>query len=137
MGLVYSKFTLRNPRKRELASVVTHALVDTGANTLCILPTLAAELELEEVEKCGVTLADGSKHWVPYVGPVQISFGHGRRGKRHSFGGAFVLGDEVLVGAIALQDMDLVVAPALETVTVNPASPHIARGYAYGYRDRT
>jgi hypothetical protein len=41
-----------------------------------------------------------------------------------------VLGDEVLVGAIALQDMDLVVAPALETVTVNPASPHTVRGYA-------
>jgi clan AA aspartic protease len=97
MGLVYSNFTLRNPR-RELASVVIRALVDTGANTLCIPLALAAEVELEEVEKRGMTLADGSKHWVPYVGPVQLSFG-----KRHSFGGAFVLGGEVLVGAIALQ----------------------------------
>jgi len=59
-----------------------------------------------------VTLAGGSKHWIPYVGPVQLSFG-----KRYFFGGAIVLGGgEILVGAIALQDMDLVVAPALETV---------------------
>jgi hypothetical protein len=43
-----------------------------------IPPALAAQLELEEVEKRGVTLADGRKHWVPYVGPVQLSFG-----KRH------------------------------------------------------
>jgi clan AA aspartic protease len=78
MGPVYSNFALRNPRKRELASVVIHALVDTGANTLCIPSALAAKLELEEVEKRGVTLADGSKRWVPYVGPVQLSFG-----KRH------------------------------------------------------
>ena len=56
--------------------------------------------------------------------------------KRHSLGGAFVLGDEVLVGAIALQDLDLIVAPALETVTVHPESPHIARGFAYGLRSR-
>jgi predicted aspartyl protease len=62
MGRVYSNFTLRNPLKRELASVVIRALVDTGADTLCIPPALAAELELEEVEKRGVTLADGSKH---------------------------------------------------------------------------
>ena len=73
-----------------------------------------------------------AEHWVPYVGPVQLSFG-----KRHSFGGAFVLGDEVLVGAIALQDLDLIVAPALETVTVHPDSPHIARGVALGVRSLT
>ncbi len=129
MGLVYGDFTLRNARKRGLAPKFVRALVDTGANILCIPPTLAAELQLDEVEKRQVTVADGSTHWVPYVGPVQLSFG-----KRHSFGGAFVMGDEVLIGAIALQDLDLVVAPALETVTVHPQSPHIARGFALGYR---
>jgi clan AA aspartic protease len=131
MGFIYGNFTLRNARKRGLAAKTVRALVDTGANTLCIPPALAAELQLEEVEKRKVVMADGSKHWVPYVGPVQLSFD-----KRHSFGGAFVLGDEVLVGAIALQDLDLIVTPALETVTVHPESPHIARGFAYGLRPR-
>ena len=155
MGLIYGNFTIRNARKRGLAPKVVRALVDTGANILCILrrqspayssswvaprgstratymllpPALATELQLDEVEKRQVVLADGAKHWVPYVGPVQLSFD-----KRHSFGGAFVIGNEVLVGAIALQDLDLIVAPGLETVTVHPESPHIARGVSLGCR---
>jgi clan AA aspartic protease len=129
MGLVYGDFILSNPRKRGLAPKIVRALVDTGANVLCIPPALATELQLDEVEKRQVKVADGGTHWVPYVGPVQLSFG-----KRHSFGGACVIGNEVLIGAIALQDLDLVVIPALETVTVHPESPHIARGVAMGYR---
>ncbi len=132
MGLIYGSFTLRNPRKSGLAPRLVRALVDTGTNVLCIPPFLAAELEFDETEKRQVTLADAARHWVPYVGPVQLSFG-----KRHSFGGALVLGDEVLVGAIALQDLDLILVPALETVTVHPASPHIARSIAYGVREPT
>ena len=157
MGLVYAEFTLRNARKRGLAPKIVRALVDTGANILCILrrqspacsssrvaprgstrathalhpPALAIELQLDEADRRPVKVADGATHLVPYVGPVQLSFG-----KRHSFGGAFVIGDEVLVGAIALQDLDLIVVPALETVTVHPASPHAARGVALGYRTR-
>jgi clan AA aspartic protease len=129
MGLVYAEFTLRNARKRGLAPKIVRALVDTGANILCIPPALAIELRLDEADRRPVKVADGATHLVPYVGPVQLSFG-----KRHSFGGAFVIGDEVLVGAIALQDLDLIVVPALETVTVHPASPHAARGVALGYR---
>jgi len=92
-------------------------------------PALATELQLAEVEKRQVRLADGAQRWVPYVGPVQLSFG-----KRHSFAGAFVLGDEVRVGAVALGDLDLVVVPELKTVTVHPDSPQIARGVALGVR---
>ena len=129
MGHVYGDFTLRNARKRGLPSKVVRAMVDTGANTLCLPPALAHELQLDEVEKRQVKLADGGRHWVPYVGPVQLSFAG-----RHSFGGAFVMGDEVLIGAIALQDLDLIVVPALETVTVHPDSPGVARGFAYSPR---
>jgi clan AA aspartic protease len=129
MGLVYGDFTIRNARKRGLAAQTVRVLVDTGANILRIPPTLATELQLDEVEKREVVSADGAKHRVPYVGPVQLSFG-----KRHSFGGAFVVGDDVLVGAIALQDLDLIVIPALETISVRPVSPHIARGVARGVR---
>jgi len=45
--------------------------------------------------------------------------------KRQCFVGALVLGDEVLLGAVPMEDMDLVLNPARQEVTVNPASPNI------------
>lgn len=120
MGLVYGNFRLSNPRSAATPAIEVPALVDTGAMMLCVPPALAASLGLEELEKREVTLADGGRHLVPYVGPVQISFG-----KRSCFTGAFAVGTQVLVGAIALEDMDLVISPATREVTVNPASPDI------------
>jgi len=67
-----------------------------------------------------VTLADGSNSTVPYVGPIRVQFE-----KRQCFVGALVLGDEVLLGAVPMEDMDLVLNPARQEVTVNPASPNI------------
>jgi hypothetical protein len=55
-----------------------------------------------------------------YVGPIEVRFA-----ERACFTGALVLGDEVLLGAVPMEDMDLVVSPAMRTVTVNPDSPHI------------
>ena len=40
--------------------------------------------------------------------------------------GALVTGDQVLVGAIPMEDMDLVVVPRTRTLDVNPASPNRA-----------
>jgi hypothetical protein len=33
--------------------------------------------------------------------------------------------EEVLLGAVPMEDMDLVISPALQAVTVNPQSPNI------------
>lgn len=44
------------------------------------------------------------------------------------FVGALVLGAEVLLGAIPMEEMDLVVDPRDRSVDVNPASPNIATG---------
>ena len=59
-------------------------------------------------------------HLAPYVGRVALTFGN-----RGCFVGALVLGDDALLGAIPMEDMDLVVAPAPRTVTVNPAYPRL------------
>ncbi len=56
----------------------------------------------------------------PYVGPVEVSYAG-----RDCFTGAIVLGDEVLLGAVPMEDMDLIVQPAKRTVVVNPESPNI------------
>jgi hypothetical protein len=39
-----------------------------------------------------------------------------------------VLGDEVLLGAVPMEDMDLVVLPATRRVAVNPLHPNFASG---------
>ena len=120
MGLVYADVSLMNPRDATLNPIFVQALVDTGAITLCIPEHIAIQLKLDELEKREVTTADGKRILVPYVGPVRIRFEN-----RNCFTGALVLGDSVLIGAVPLEDMDLVVNPRLQQVTVNPQSPNI------------
>lgn len=123
MGIAYATLQLRNPLRPELAPLEVRALAHTGAMYLCIPQHVALQLDLVEHERREVTLANGSIYTVPYVGPVEIRFGN-----RRSFVGAMVLGDETLLGAMPMQDMDLVVRPLTHEVTVNPASPNFASG---------
>ena len=44
--------------------------------------------------------------------------------------GALVLGDQPLLGAIPMEDMDLVVIPNSRQVVVNPSSPNVASSIA-------
>jgi hypothetical protein len=82
-------------------------------------------LELEEIAKKEVTLADGSQKLVPYVGPIELRFKN-----RIGFAGALVMGDQALLGAIPMEDMDLVIIPKTRTLCVNPNSPNIATSIA-------
>ena len=120
MGLIRTEITLRNPRDRGLAPLSASALVDTGALHLCIPERVAAQLQLERLEERAVTTADGVKRLCAYVGPIEVRFGN-----RGCFTGALVLGDEILLGAVPMEDMDLVISPATRSVTVNPASPNV------------
>ncbi len=125
MGLVHAKLALLNPRKPDLQAVEVDALADSGAVHLCIPPHVQIQLELEETAKKEVNLADGRKKLVPYVGPVELRFKN-----RIGFAGALVLGDEVLLGAIPMEDMDLVIIPKTRTLDVNPGSPNVATSVA-------
>jgi clan AA aspartic protease len=78
------------------------------------------QLKLRELERREVVLADGSHRSIPYMGPVEVRFAN-----RRCFTGAMVLGDEVLLGAIPMEDMDLVLQPQLQQLTVNPANPNL------------
>lgn len=121
MGLVSAKIMLRNPRIEKMKAVEIQALVDTGALHLCIPEHIRLQLKLEEIGKKEVTLADGSKKLVPYVGPVEIRFKN-----RIGFAGALVMGDQALLGAIPMEDMDLVVIPSKRVLDVNPDNPNIS-----------
>jgi len=120
MGLIQVDVSLSNPKEPALSPVQVHALVDTGASTLCIPEHVRIQLGLEELERREVIVANGKREVVPYVGPVQITcLG------RSCYTGALVLGDRVLLGAVPMEDMDLVISPTKQQVTPNPESPNI------------
>ena len=125
MGLSYCMLTLSNPRISEQKPVDVEALADTGATYLVIPDHIRIQLALEETSKKEVTLADGSKKMVPYVGPIETKFKN-----RVAYVGAIVMGDEVLLGAIPMEDMDLVVTPQQRVVDVNPLNPNYAAAKA-------
>ena len=127
MGHIYADIKLLNARDASLSSMTVNALVDTGALHLCIPQSVATQLKLEELDRRVVTVADGRSQSVPYVGPVQIKFAN-----RQCMVGALVLGDMTLLGAIPLEDMDVVIHPARLTLEVNPRSPNIAMSLAVG-----
>lgn len=125
MGLTNASIELRNPRKPELKPVIVDALADTGAVHLCIPAHVKLQLELDESDKKEVVLADGGRKLVPYVGPIELRFKN-----RIGYVGALVMGDQALLGAIPMEDMDLVVVPKTREVVVNPQSPNIASSIA-------
>lgn len=125
MGLVNAKVLLSNPRQPDLNVVESEALADTGATHLCIPEHVQHQLMLEPIEHREIILADGSSRSVPYVGPIQIHFKN-----RVGFTGALVMGDQVLLGVIPMEDMDLIVIPRSRTIDINPESPNLATSIA-------
>ena len=124
MGLIYSTITLSNPVKPDLKPISVRCLADSGSTYLVLPQHVATQLELTAIENREATTADGSSHTVPYAGPVRVTFEN-----RNCFVGALIMGDEVLLGAVPMEDMDLVVLPKLLKLSVNPESPNLARGH--------
>jgi clan AA aspartic protease len=129
VGLIYTRVTLGNARRPEISPIEVEALVDTGALHICIPEHLALQLELEEFDRRELTFADGSQKLASYVGPLTVAVAN-----RRGLSGAMVVGDEVLLGAIAMEDLDLVARPATRDVVPNPKNPNIAVSVAKGFR---
>ena len=105
--------------------------MDSGALHLCLPEPVANRLRLDELHSRRVGLADGTSREVPYRGPLIVEVLG-----RECFAGAIIMGDEVLLGAVPLEDLDLWVAPALHRLVPNPASPDIPMSVAKGFRPR-
>ena len=131
MELVYADVTLLNAGDIEMArryvigedeikKMNVTMLVDTGAYNLCINESIQEQLQLPFVEKRKRQLANG--HIVEYdvVGPVHLKFKN-----RNTVCLAKVLnGDnEPLLGAIPLEDMDVIIHPQSQQLMVNPEHP--------------
>ena len=129
MGIIRQHIRLANWARDDLEEIDADALVDTGSLELCIPKLVANQLRLKTIEEREVTLASGDRMVVPYVGGVRIEiFG------RSTVQSANVLGNEVLLGAIPMEAMDLVVHPAALSIGPNPAHPNIPASLAKGLR---
>ena len=134
MGVVYQHVRLANFGRDDVEEIDANALVDSGAMELCIPAYVAKQLDLKVIEQRKVSIADGSQVLVDFVGPVRTEvFG------RRSVSGALVMGNQVLLGAIPMESMDLLIHPAGLQLIPNPANPttpgSLAMGVRYPIRD--
>jgi clan AA aspartic protease len=128
MGIVMCAVRLYNDARSDIEEIDANALVDTGAMNLCIPEHIAMQLKLEKRYEREVILADGSHKLVPYVSGVRVE----TQG-RGCVTGALVFGNQVLLGAIPMEDMDMVVHPARLTAIPNPENPNVAVSLAMGF----
>ncbi|GHV42378.1 hypothetical protein AGMMS49546_20760 [Spirochaetia bacterium] len=120
MGTVYAEITLKNRgdvsdvnrgymKEPEIRETTVRALVDTGAITLVISETIRKKLGLVIEGLREATLANDQKEICRVTEPVEVHWK-----ERKTACPALVIPGEgdVLLGAIPLEDMDLIVNPA-------------------------
>jgi clan AA aspartic protease len=120
MGTVYADIVLKNAgdtssvrrgliAEKEVRAVQARALVDTGAGTLVINEETREKLGLAVQGSRRAELADGGKQIYKVTEPVDIHW----KDRETSCRALVTPGaGDILLGAIPLEDMDLVVNPA-------------------------
>jgi clan AA aspartic protease len=134
MGMVYATLELMNgvdlgmsksglADPDEVRRITVRALVDSGAYMMAINENIQAYLQLPVMERRNTELANGHIVECDVVGPLEVRFAN-----RRTICQAIVLpGDsEVLLGAIPLEDMDVLIHPLRQELIVNPDFPDMA-----------
>jgi clan AA aspartic protease len=125
MGLIHTEITIKNTRdvfkaeeglidEREIRQATIQAMVDTGASTLVINEELRQQLGLAVRAERQVTPANETKVKCLLTEPVEI-----RWKDRDTICKAYVIPEakEVLLGALPLEDMDLIIDPKRQEIT--------------------
>ncbi len=134
MGVIYAEIELINGEdlilarryfngEDEIKRMYVNMLVDTGSVYMCINENIQEQLKLPVLEQRKGQLANG--HIVEYdvVGPVEVRF----KNRRCSVNAMVLPGDnEPLLGAIPLEDMDVLIHPYRHELIVNPDHPYFA-----------
>lgn len=132
MGLVHAEIELINGRdvddfeegriaENEVRRMTVRMNVDSGVIMLSINENIQHQLGLRTREMRPCQLADGSYVDLPVVWPVMVRFGN-----QKSVTGALVLPNntEPLLGAIPMEEMDLLVDSARNRLIPNPEHPN-------------
>jgi clan AA aspartic protease len=135
MGLIYADIELINGEdialarkhyigEEEIKRIHLNILVDTGSYMLAINESIQEQLKLPVLEKKNTQLPDGHIVSCDVVGPVELKFKN-----RRTICQAMVLpGDaEPLLGAIPMEDMDVLIHPLRQQLLVNPEHPYYAQ----------
>ncbi len=135
MGLVYADVELINAEDIGLArrNIIAdedvkrmniNILVDSGAYMMAVNDTIQEQLNLPFIEKRKAQMASGDVVEYDVVGPVMVKFAN-----RTATCNAFVLpGDsEPLLGAIPMEEMDVLIHPQRQELIVNPDHPNYAQ----------
>ena len=135
MGAVYADIILINAGDLEMAKrniigedevkqMSVRMLVDSGAYMMGMNQTIQEQLNLLFIEKRKVILADGSVKEYDVVGPIMVKFKN-----RTAICSALVLdgNSEPLLGAIPLEEMDVIIHPQRQELIVNPDHPYYAQ----------
>ena len=124
MGFVHAEITLKNVedvfrakngliKDHEIRQATVTAMVDTGAGTLVINEKLRLQLGLGVEGERRATLANDAKEMVKIAEPVSV-----RWENRDMVCRPLVISGngEILLGAIPLEDMDLIVDPVRQAL---------------------
>ncbi len=135
MGLVYADielingYDLESARRHiigedEIKRMNVYALVDTGSYMLCINESIQEQLQFPVMEKRKAETADSRIVEFDVVSQVELRFKN-----RRTICNAMVLpgNSEVLLGAIPLEDMDVLIHPLRQELIVNPEHPYFAQ----------
>ena len=125
MGIVYAEITLKNAgditnvrrgfiKEPEIRQTSVTAMVDTGAATLIINEAIRQQLGLAVEDSYEATLADGSEQTYGFTESVQIQWKD-----RKATCQAVVVpsANDVLLGVIPLEAMDLIINPLKQELT--------------------
>lgn len=135
MGLVYAEIELMSAEdllahrrgtldEKDIKQVKVKTLVDSGAEMLIINEHIQAQLGLLQIETRSAQLADDKIVQLPVVGPVEVRFAN----RRTSVDALVLPGEtEPLLGALPMEDMDVLIDPRNQRLIVNPANPYIVK----------
>jgi len=123
MGLVHAEITLKNLRDKikaeegyikepEVRQTTVKAVVDTGAMTLVINEQLRQQLGLGVVGEKPATLADNTKKTVQIAEAVEVHW----KNRSMICQPWVVSAGRILLGAIPLENMDLIVDPGSQVL---------------------
>jgi clan AA aspartic protease len=129
MGAVRTKVKLTNAVDEELVArgllaprllrtCEVDALVDTGSVYLVLPEAIVQQLGLRIVGQQPATFADGREAMVDVTGAIKVEC-EGRR----TIEDALVTGDEVLIGQVVLEKLDLLVDCKNQRLIPNPKHP--------------
>jgi hypothetical protein len=135
MGLVYANLTLLNAAdtylnrggkilETEIRHTQVTMLVDSGAYMMAVNEETKEKLGLEIVRVQKFELGNGQTEEFDIVGPVEVHFEN-----RTALCNAILLKGttEMLLGAIPMEEMDVIIHPSKNKLMVNPEHPDMAQ----------